>query len=533
MPTTAMTERGPAASRVPRLVSLALAGAFVGTAIAATWPIWDKVFAYALSREEQSHSLLALPIVAWLIWLRRDQVAAAVTRPSVWGALMIALGWFLAVAGFRTGIELAMNGGALLIIIGAALSALGTRVLGAVLPAVFALAMVLPVPGRVRTVVAAPLQDWSASITTGVIELFGLPVSQSGNVLTVNGVPVAIAEACSGMRMVTALAIIAYAFVFTLPLRPWARLLVLALSPVLALSVNIIRLIPTALFYGYASPRAALVFHDVSGWGVLLIALAMLAGTVRVLRWLELPVNASPLPAPVPPSSERSAQGGALTGIAALLIVAILLVPGGGFNAARPEGADAYFAAAKDAIDAIPYRLGGAVGVDEPISVGAEQLLHPNAMLSRRYTDPATNTSYTLVFVHCADARDLEGHYPPVCYPTHGWRPESQVETEFAVRGLRIPARLYGYSLPGALRDESVRIVSFFALPSSSQPLSANMEAVTRAARSAATARLGAAHIMICFPGDTDDGALTTTMTEILSGVAPAIAAVTRVKLRE
>ena len=65
---------------------------------------------------------------------------------------------------------------------------------------------------------ALPLQGATVLVTQRLFELAGMQLERSGNLLTINGVNVAIAEACNGMRMVFALVIVSYAFAFGTPL---------------------------------------------------------------------------------------------------------------------------------------------------------------------------------------------------------------------------------------------------------------------------------------------------------------------------
>ena len=53
-----------------------------------------------------------------------------------------------------------------------------------------------------------------------------------------------------------------------------------------------LRLLPTVLLYGYAPQKTAKVFHDVSGWIMLLVAFMLLMGVIRIMRLLRLPVMA-------------------------------------------------------------------------------------------------------------------------------------------------------------------------------------------------------------------------------------------------
>jgi exosortase len=499
-------------------------------AIAATWSIWARIFAFALEREEQSHSLLAVPVAAWLVWCRRARLARLGPRFSSLGPVVVLVGWGSAVWGFRGGLDFAIHLGALLIVLGGLIAAVGWRVFRGALPALGALFLVFPVPGRLRAPVAAPLQEWSAAVSASLIDLVGLEITRSGNLLSINGVDVAVAEACNGMRMVSALAVITFAFVFTLPLRAWARLLILALSPVLALAVNIARLVPTVLFYGYSSNETARTFHDLSGWASLLLAVLMLQGLVLLLRWLELPIDphagesASGV-APVVASGARAPRVIlAAPAVAALALAAAATI--GGFDARKQPGINGYFARVSQTLGATSWQVGGAVGLDQPIPAGATDLLRPNAALSRRYEDPLTGSRFDLTVIHCADARDLEGHYPPVCYPAHGWRMHERRAISLGYE--RIAAVLYTFVRSADAGEQHLRVVSFFALPSTEAPYSASMGAVERASRSAAAAGLGAAHILIAFGGDTPETVISETGHLVVAALSPALRAITQ-----
>jgi exosortase len=190
----------------------------------------------------------------------------------------------------QMGIDLFRDFGALLIMCGAVLTVAGAPIFLRFAAAWGALLFMVPVPGRIRHMIAGPLQQASAAATEWLLVLFGAPVERSGNVLVINGADVAIAEACNGMRMVAALALVSYAFVFSVPMRSWARILLLTLTPVVAILANVLRLVPTSLLYGYSSADTANLFHDIAGWGVLLVALLALWLALQLLRFLELPL---------------------------------------------------------------------------------------------------------------------------------------------------------------------------------------------------------------------------------------------------
>lgn len=276
--------------RAWRPIDALLIGVLALVAIVAAWPAWTDMFGMGWRDPEQSHVLLAIPVALWLTWIRRARLVN--TRPawSLAGPVVIAGAWILGDLGLATSRDLFWHLSALLLVVGGALTIIGPRVLLRFSVPAVALLALLPIPGSIRLQIAQPLQEISAVCAQYLLEIVGVPVTRSGNMLVLNGHPVVIAEACNGMRMVAALGVVAYTFAFSIPARPAVRALLLALSPLLAVFVNIIRLMPTVLFYGYASDDFAKLFHDLSGWLMMLLALGVLWSFMRLLRWMELPV---------------------------------------------------------------------------------------------------------------------------------------------------------------------------------------------------------------------------------------------------
>ncbi len=267
-----------------------LAG-LVALAVVVGWGAWRDIAWYALRDPEQSHVLLALPLAAWMFWLRRRRLRYARPGASWWGLGVIAaaagIGWL----GYATATDVLWHLGALGLVLGAVVAALGPRFVMLFRPALLALVFLIPVPGLIRQQVSLPLQRMSAHAAEFVFDVFAVPASRAGNSLSINGVDVTVAEACNGMRMVTALAVVAFAFIFSTTMRPGVRLLILAVTPFAALLVNVARLVPTVLMYGYAEHDAAELFHDVSGWLGLLLAFGIFWAFMGLLRWLEVPVQ--------------------------------------------------------------------------------------------------------------------------------------------------------------------------------------------------------------------------------------------------
>jgi len=260
-------------------------------------PLMDMI-AIGARDEEQSHVFLAPIVALWLLWLRRARLRWVRRAESLWGPAIAVAGWIMSWMGFRAGVQAAWHGGALISILGAVLSLTGLRPLRLFAVAVVAAAFMVPIPGALRHQVAWPLQELATNVTHASLELFGVAAVRSGNLLIVNGEPVAVGEACNGMRLVFALVLVVYAFAFSSPLRTSMRVLLVGLSPFVAVLCNLLRLIPTSLLYGYGGAGIAQQFHDIAGWVMLLLAAVALGGVIRFFRWLELPVHTLRLASP-------------------------------------------------------------------------------------------------------------------------------------------------------------------------------------------------------------------------------------------
>jgi exosortase len=263
----------------------------VVAAIFATLTQWLDILNIAMKDEESSHIFLVIPIAVWLVWIRRIRFRRCPPRASWVGPLMIFAGFCLAKFSMSESVQFqaGLHGGAVLMLIGAITTVVGMQVIANFIPAVLLLGLLVPIPGNLRLAIAGPLQNATARVTTTVLETMGFYVERSGNLVNINDMPIAVAEACNGMRMVFALVLVSYAFAFTVPLRNSVRLLILLLSPVAAIICNVFRLVPTVLLYGYAPTDIADSFHDIAGWLMLPVAFLMLVGTTRALRWALVP----------------------------------------------------------------------------------------------------------------------------------------------------------------------------------------------------------------------------------------------------
>ena len=92
-----------------------------------------------------------------------------------------------------------------------------------------------------------------------------------------------------------------------------------------------------------------------------------------------------------------------------------------------------------------PTQIGDWIGQDVPQPQSAINLLRPNVIVSKRYVNYVTGEAVNFLLVDCTDARDLLGHYPPVCYPNQGYILMSSQSHDWQVGDLVLTGMQYDF----------------------------------------------------------------------------------------
>ena len=103
-----------------------------------------------------------------------------------------------------------------------------------------------------------------------------------------------------------------------------------------------------------------------------------------------------------------------------------------------PEDTEPFHARVRAAVEGLPTKIGDWEGRDIPTSKEVVRLLNPNVVYQKRFTHGRTGEVVHVLLVHCRDARDIYGHYPPRCYPAQG---HEQVSSKSTTSSPRIARR--------------------------------------------------------------------------------------------
>src|SRR5262245_32562245 len=141
----------------------ALALSIVGIAVAAD--AWADIIHIAWRDQEASHILLVPIVFGYLVWVRRKRLWHLKPQDRWVGPVMIAIGWACHAVGDVRLWQSIWHLGAILIVVGGFLTAMGAQVFRAFLPAFLVLLFLIPVPGRIRQRIALPMQNATARAT--------------------------------------------------------------------------------------------------------------------------------------------------------------------------------------------------------------------------------------------------------------------------------------------------------------------------------------------------------------------------------
>jgi hypothetical protein len=192
----------------------------------------------------------------------------------------------------------------------------------------------------------------------------------------------------------------------------------------------------------------------------------------------------------------------------------------------RPKDADQFHAKVYDGVTAIPLTIGGtwrgSVLPDQPAAV---KLLRPNVMLHRRYvSEKHPGRAVDFLLVHCRDARDMTGHYPPNCYPAHGYTSLGGLKAspvEWRVGDRVIEGMEYGYTRMDDGRVTACVVSNLLVLPNGR--FVRGMTEVREAAADYLRQFYGAAQVQIVMDATVPEEERREIVSEFLVAIAPVL----------
>jgi len=257
----------------------------VGTVIAGLLALYLPVY-WGLAHtvwvsDEQGQGPIILLAALWLMYQRRDAVAALPdARTGVGSMALLAFGLLLYAIGHSQGIWLFEVGSQ--IVVFAALLAIfkgADAVRLCWFPLIFLIFMV-PLPGPLVAAVTAPLKLAVSVVATEVMVLMGYPVARSGVLLMVGQYQLLVADACAGLTSMFTLEALGLLYLNMVQHTSRLRnaIMVVAIVPI-AFIANVVRVIVlTLVTYHFGDAAGQGFVHSFAGLLLFVVAFVMVVG---------------------------------------------------------------------------------------------------------------------------------------------------------------------------------------------------------------------------------------------------------------
>lgn len=209
------------------------------------------------------------------------------------------------------------------------------------------------------------------------------------------------------------------------------------------------------------------------------------------------------------------------------LAAATLLLAGMGLsNLALPSAQDAapYHRALLKMANEAPIAFGRWSSVASDLPESAIELLKPNAIVSRSFTDNRGHVTAHFVLVQCQDARDLGGHWPPNCYKTSGYTQTAAEPRTWQVNGMTIPGVSYRFERLTHQGKADITVDNFMILPGVG--FMSDMSSVRQAGGDFQRRYFGAAQVQIVTSSALSHEDRDTVFAELVAGYEPILMAI-------
>lgn len=370
-----------------------------------------------IANDNYAHGFFIFPVSIGLLWMRRDQLAAAERRPEAWGLLLVLIGLLGAMGSYLLQIKYIGMWSLIPTLAGGIFALHGRNLWKATQFSVWFLLFAAPIPNSFLGPLTGQIQGLSCTGAAMIMSTLGYPVLQHANVLEVPGASLEVATACSGFHKLISLLAFAAIYGHLFLSTPGRRSLLLLLAVPIALLVNVLRicgLVAAAIYGGLPTLH---LLHDPAEIVSICLSFVLFVLAGRALGGANVLDGIPGLDGKTP--REALPQGTPKTGHSALALACCALVLGvalldfasGPIPVAHPR---------KLAVDTFPARLGvwqgGAVA---PVDPEIQARLRTSAIMDREYTD-RLGRSADVMLVTASDNLDI--HNPKDCFPSQGWK---------------------------------------------------------------------------------------------------------------
>ena len=244
-----------------------------------------------ITDSDQAHGLLLVAVAGYLVFHRRKGINQ--TKPEIWlpGLLIMVVAVALLLIGQVVVEYFVMRASLIILLAGIIGFLLGKKSLKVFLFPLFLLLLAIPLPAIVVNSLTLPLKALVSSLASEMLRAMGVSILQEGNILQTPQITLEVVNACSGIRSVFSLFVLALLFCSDMD-GYIQKALLLVLTIPLAIFTNALRITATGLLATHWDPKTALGFyHGFSGWVIFALSLVLLLLLKRVIISVASSIN--------------------------------------------------------------------------------------------------------------------------------------------------------------------------------------------------------------------------------------------------
>lgn len=301
--------------QVSPLLAWALIVAAWGVLLFVFRPYVEMVLVAWETLPSHAHGYIVLLVVAYLLWTKRQHLAATVCRPSWKGFAALALLSLAAMAGDLASVAAVVQFSLVFMITGTVWAVGGDQMARTSVGPLSFLLFAVPFGQEALPV----LMNWTADATVVALRYSGVPVFQEGRNFVIPSGRWSVIEACGGIRYLLSSIFIGAVYAYLTYTRTSKRVLFMVWSVIMPLLANWLRAYVIVMVAHWTDNEWGLgVSHLALGW--IIFGIAVLVGFAVGARWRD--------PLPEAPSGGVPAGGSSLMVVLAATVLAAAIPPG-------------------------------------------------------------------------------------------------------------------------------------------------------------------------------------------------------------
>lgn len=277
---------------LPESSDLVVLGLILASFLVIFGPTYAGLSKTIWASDEQGHGPIILAASAWLLYQRRQALAALPAAERSWpGWTVLGLGMLLYAFGHSQAIIIIEVGSQIVVLSGLLLLFKGPAALRLCWFPIFFLIFMVPLPGPLVAAVTTPLKSAVSAVASSLMHALGYPIGRSGVILTIGPYQLLVADACAGLNSMFTLEALVLLYMNLMGYKNPVRNVLLALSAIpISFCANVVRVVILVLVTYYFGDEAGQGFvHGFAGMVLFMVALMLTIVLDNVyglvLRW--------------------------------------------------------------------------------------------------------------------------------------------------------------------------------------------------------------------------------------------------------